>query len=356
MNKIKALAVAGALAVSLGGAMALSSAPAHADIYGTDVSSHQQNYLANNWDFAIVKATEGTGYINPLMYSQSLQTQQNDKHLGYYHYLRSDSDVIAQARYFVSSLSAEDIANPNVTLWLDFEENPVDGNHFTGNEPKQFMDEVYRLTGKKVGLYTSYFFATGANGRFDWSDISDHPLWVAFYASTGNSQLTPEIKAWAEDKMLNIPWWEKVTMYQYGDGDGYDWDYLYGDWSDLTGSTDNSSSTVTPAPPVSNTTDTVSFNGVYVVDKWQSYGANWYARNNDMSIPVADYNNDMPVQSVTLTDRYGNALANQVAQGNNGAMEYFTLNDNYKVLNRVGSSIQIEMNGESVWLKVAYTK
>ncbi|GAK30233.1 lysin [Weissella oryzae SG25] len=355
MNKFKTLAVATATAFLFAGGMAVTNDSVHADSYGTDVSSHQGNYLADNWDFAIVKATEGTSYTNPYMYSQSLETQQKGKHLGYYHYLRSDSDVIAQAHYFVNSLSAADIANPDVTLWLDFEEGAVDGNHFTGNEPKQFMDEVQRLTGKKVGIYTSYFFAKGANGRFDWSDIADHPLWVAFYPYMGNTTLTAEIKEWAEKQMLSIPWWSKVTSYQYGDGGGYDWDYLYGNWSDLTGSTsDNDDSSVTP--PDTSKAETASLNDVYVVDSWKTYNGDWYARNNDMSIPVADYNNDMPVQSLTLTDRYGNALSNQVAQGNNGRMEYFTLNDNYKVLSRAGNSIEIEMNGEPVWLKLAYVK
>ena len=354
MNKLKTMVVTivATFFVVLG--IAYSGGQAHADSFGTDVSSHQTNYLADNWDFAIVKATEGTGYTNPYMYSQSLETQQKGKHLGYYAYYRSDADPVAQANYFVNSLSSEDIANPDVTLWLDFEENPVDGNHFTGNEPKIFMNEVKRLTGKQVGMYMSYNFAIGANGRFDWSDIaSSAPLWVAMYPYTGNTTYNADIQSWAFSKFEAIKDWDKVSMFQYGDGGGYDEDILYGDWSDLTGVAETNT-TVDTIPAVNN--DTVSLNGVYVVDSWKIYGSGWYARNNDMSIPVADYNNDIPVQSVTLTDRYGNALNNQVAQGNNGKMEYFTLNDNYKVLSRVGDSIQIEMNGESVWLKIVYSR
>jgi len=102
--------------------------------------------------------------------------------------------------------------------------------------------------------------------------------------------------------------------------------------------------------------DTAEFNGVFVVDSWQTYIGKWYARNDDMSIPVADYNNDIPVADVTLTDRYGNPLADQTAQGNNGVMEYFTLNGNYKVLERSGSAIKIEVDGEPVWLQVAFAE
>ncbi|WEY48699.1 GH25 family lysozyme [Weissella confusa] len=100
--------------------------------------------------------------------------------------------------------------------------------------------------------------------------------------------------------------------------------------------------------------DTTEFNGVFVLDSWQYEFGGVYARNEDMAIPVADYHNDMPAAAITLTDRFGNALTDQNGLGNNGVAEYFTLNGKYKVLQRVGSSIEVEMNGESVWLKAAF--
>ena len=104
-----------------------------------------------------------------------------------------------------------------------------------------------------------------------------------------------------------------------------------------------------------STNDMAEFNGVFYLDSWQYELGGVYVRNNDMAIPVADYHNDMPAVSVTLTDRHGNPLADQNGLGNNGVPEYFTLNGRYKVLQRVGSSIEVEMNGESVWLKAAFT-
>nr|WP_259707696.1 GH25 family lysozyme [Weissella confusa] len=99
---------------------------------------------------------------------------------------------------------------------------------------------------------------------------------------------------------------------------------------------------------------TAEFNGVFVLDSWQYEFGGVYARNEDMAIPVADYHNDMPASAITLTDRFGNPVANQNGLGNNGVPEYFTLNGRYKVLQRVGSAIEVEMNGESVWLKAAF--
>ncbi|WP_195226537.1 GH25 family lysozyme [Weissella confusa] len=100
--------------------------------------------------------------------------------------------------------------------------------------------------------------------------------------------------------------------------------------------------------------DSAEFNGVFYLDSWEYELGGVYVRNNDMAIPVADYHNDMPAVSVTLTDRHGNPVANQNGLGNNGVPEYFTLNGRYKVLQRVGSSIEVEMNGESVWLQATF--
>lgn len=102
--------------------------------------------------------------------------------------------------------------------------------------------------------------------------------------------------------------------------------------------------------------DYVEFNNVYVLDRWFRYNTpnKWYVRNNDFSIPIADYNNDIPAKSVTLTDRYGRRLNNQLGQGNNGVMEYFIINGKHKVLQRAGQFIKLEIGGEPVWLKTKY--
>ena len=103
------------------------------------------------------------------------------------------------------------------------------------------------------------------------------------------------------------------------------------------------------------TDKSVQINGVFVLDEWVREFGKWYGRNYDMAIPVADYNNDIPASEITMTDKHGNALADQSIHGNDGHVEYFTLNGNYKVLEQVGSSIKVEIAGEPVWLKVSYT-
>lgn len=105
-----------------------------------------------------------------------------------------------------------------------------------------------------------------------------------------------------------------------------------------------------------STKDTVQLNGVFVLDSWQYEFGNIYVRNNDMSIPVADWQNDIPARDVTLTDKYGVKLQNQNGLGNNGQMEYFTLDGHYKVLERLGSAVKVEIDGEPVWLKAEFAE
>lgn len=105
-----------------------------------------------------------------------------------------------------------------------------------------------------------------------------------------------------------------------------------------------------------STNDTVQFNGVFVLDSWQYEFGNIYVRNNDMSIQPADWQNDIPASAVTLTDKYGVRLSNQNGLGNDGKMEYFTLDGHYKVLERSGNAVKVLIDQEPVWLQAAFTE
>lgn len=93
-----------------------------------------------------------------------------------------------------------------------------------------------------------------------------------------------------------------------------------------------------------------------MLDSWQYELGNVYVRNNDMSIPVADWQNDIPSSVVTLTDRYGVRLANQNGLGNNGQVEYFTLDGHYKDLERSGNAVTVLIDQEPVWLQASFAE
>lgn len=180
-------------------------------------------------------------------------------------------------------------------------------------------------------------------------------LWVAEYP---NYAVTPEPNYNYFPSMRGIAMFQFTSTYSAPSLDAS---------VDLTGITDNGYTKATtnhPTPAQGDkqankeaTARTVSFKNVYVVDKWVQYNGQWYGINNDMAQPrPVDYNQLIPVAAFTLTDRYGNRLANQNIQGNNGVTEFATFDGHCKILNKSadGQYVQIEMNGEPVWLSSNY--
>ena len=71
---------------------------------GIDVSSNNRGLSIQSVkaDVVIVKATEGTTYVNPQFERQAGDTLDSGKLLGIYHY--AHNDVIAEADYFLSKV------------------------------------------------------------------------------------------------------------------------------------------------------------------------------------------------------------------------------------------------------------
>lgn len=192
-------------------------------IYGSDFSSYQAPKPdMTGWGFAYVKATEGTTYINPNLVSQSTHVENTVKQRGYYHYMQPGY-IKEQAQFFVNTVGLDECKDPYVELWLDFEEDAL-----TGDEPKIFMDEVKRLTGKQCGFYTSQSWLTSS--KYDWSDLPKNtPLWVAMYPSNeraGNNLTQSELQ-WGYDAFAKIHHFNQVDVWQFGAGSGFDWNVRF---------------------------------------------------------------------------------------------------------------------------------
>lgn len=193
-------------------------------LFGNDVSSNNGSNnvdLANN-DFSIVKVSEGNFYYNPYAYQQSKQVQDAGKLLGYYHWLTPGIDVIAQAKYFLAGVGADAYID-DIVLALDFEEKGV-----TGNEPKVFLDYIYKITGKRPIIYMNGDFANGHGGQFDWSDIcNDYALWLAGGAQYGQNL---NYNQFSQNVFDSVNWWKNITIWQYTSSP-YDRNVLFGDKS-----------------------------------------------------------------------------------------------------------------------------
>ena len=134
---------------------------------GIDISSWQSgiNLAAVPADFVIIKATGGTGYINPDCDRAYQQAKKLKKLRGVYHFARergSASSAVAEADFFVdNTLGYHD---GETILVLDWEADAV---ALGPNWAKTWLDRVYARTGIKPMIYMS----SSVTREHDWSAV-----------------------------------------------------------------------------------------------------------------------------------------------------------------------------------------
>lgn len=144
---------------------------------GIDISSHQEgiNLTAVMADFVIIKATEGTGYVNPDCDRAYQQAKRACKLRGVYHYARG-GDATAEADYFLANIEGY---IKDAILCLDWESylNPVCG---TGSAARNWIstwcNRIVEKTGVKPLIYAQASLYSEVSG------IGDYGLWIAQYA------------------------------------------------------------------------------------------------------------------------------------------------------------------------------
>lgn len=191
-----------------------------------DVSSYQDvsAVVTPGTQGVIVKATQGTDYVNPMCDLQYQLAKAHGMVLGLYHYL-SGGDAKAEAAYFCANTEGY-WKNDMVTMWADWEsgQNTSWGD---GKYVATFIAEVNRIIGVRCcGLYT------GLEGIKQCRNLSDTvPLWFAGYPDLRDSWEAP-------DFIYDVAPWKFVTMWQFTDSNGnLDRSIFYGDsttWSKLS--------------------------------------------------------------------------------------------------------------------------
>jgi GH25 family lysozyme M1 (1,4-beta-N-acetylmuramidase) len=125
---------------------------------GIDVSGYQPYDIGSmvNYDFMVVKATEGTDYTNPNARQQASDALWRGACLGFYHFA-DGGDPVAEADHFVNTVYGYGDLGKS-TLWLDFETDTADNRSWC----TQFCNEVYSRSavlnngvGIKCGIYSN---------------------------------------------------------------------------------------------------------------------------------------------------------------------------------------------------------
>ncbi len=190
-------------------------------LFGVDVSKWQGEIdwtvLANRVSFAFIKATQGTGYVDP-QFQRNWAESRGRVVRGAYHFWHAGLDAEAQARHFLAAL--EGAGDPGeLPPVLDLEMDPV-----TWAEVQAFMDVVEEGLGRTPILYTSPGFA-----RRLGLPPKTWPLWVAHY-NVLRPTLPPGWGAW-------VFWQYQVATirpYEWGvQSRRLDMNYFRGGWPQL---------------------------------------------------------------------------------------------------------------------------
>ncbi|SHJ36177.1 Lyzozyme M1 (1,4-beta-N-acetylmuramidase), GH25 family [Clostridium cavendishii DSM 21758] len=167
---------------------------------GIDISNWQGNINftgAKNDGIEIVyiKATEGNYYADPYLDNYYEAAKNNGLLVGFYHYFKANIDPKAQAQFFVDNIYGKTI---ECRLALDIEENEGCDPDLLSNMCVEFLQEVEKLSGKGVVVYTYTNFAQNNLTTI----LSVYPLWIAHY----------EVDA-PDDN----PIWDSWVGFQYSD-------------------------------------------------------------------------------------------------------------------------------------------
>lgn len=208
-------------------------------LYGIDIASYQESLDLSHisFDFAIVKATEGTGYINPSCDKHVQQALNLGKKLGFYHYAQNaNNSAQAEADYFISNTKG--YFGKGIPV-LDWEEQTSDVAWAL-----EWLQVVEQATGVKPMIYMS----ESVVNAYDWSSVANagYGLWVAKYADYDLDYNYDMTNAGAEPK---VNYWPFYAMWQFtssGHLDGYtgnlDCNVFYGDeaaWDKYAGTSNN---------------------------------------------------------------------------------------------------------------------
>ena len=143
----------------------------------------------------IHKATQGTGYADPLFVEHRGGALEAGLHWGAYHF-GTGEDPVAQAEHFLDVVQP----GPDVLLALDFEAN-LQGPSMTLDQARAFVTHVQAETGRWPGLYSGHYVKELLGAQTD-PVLANCWFWLAQY---GPTPVVP-------------PTWAYWTLWQYTDG------------------------------------------------------------------------------------------------------------------------------------------
>lgn len=183
---------------------------------GIDISHWQDgiNLAVVPCDFVIIKATQGTKFVDPCFQKFYTQAKAAGKKLGVYHYYGS-GEPEEQAEHFLKTVRA---CIGEAVLVLDWESDQNPDFKKGPALPKRFLDYVLA----KTGVHPLIYMSKSVSREYNWTEVvnGNYGLWMAQYANkkpTGYQD-----KPWSDNRGLGA--FKGYAIHQYtsnGHIDGY---------------------------------------------------------------------------------------------------------------------------------------
>lgn len=193
-------------------------------VLGADVSHHQgiidwQQMFDAGIRFALIKATEGTSFVDPQLDTNAAGARDVQIMRGYYHYWRNDMAPLRQAQHFAEHLPASEL--PPI---LDLEHTdgvPADIQY----RVLKFLHFFEDSTGLRPLIYTGQWYLDQHFGEPVW--LRTYPLWIADWTEGATKPAVPNRWAGAWDFWQ---WTAQADGSTYGvQSEHIDLDYFNGD-------------------------------------------------------------------------------------------------------------------------------
>lgn len=174
-------------------------------LYGIDASHYQElidwkRVKASGIRFAILKASEGVGYEDPMFEQNVRGALENGILPGSYHFFLPRLDPVQQAKHYSSVLKDSLGKRACLPPCIDLETSGP-GREGLNQSVRLFLQEVEAQTGRRAMIYTSPGFWTTylpqpvlSQNRIIRSNIEwavSHPLWLAHYTTGWPLQVYP---------------------------------------------------------------------------------------------------------------------------------------------------------------------
>lgn len=192
---------------------------------GMDISNYQKNidFTKGNYDFSIIKATEGVGFTDKSFHNFSVQLTKMNKLIGCYHFARPDlnktlAGMEREADWFIETVESEGLLHKSI-LVLDWETEPMDREDLI----QAWVLRVESQTGVTPWIY-------GSKSKLKkWKDywpVNHCPIWMAAWPSIKPINVGDELNISLPDQ--SVPWqiWQYSSTGKYpGFSGNVDLDY-----------------------------------------------------------------------------------------------------------------------------------